>query len=69
MKRRTINLESRGDICARSTCACVGLDDEVEMSGDPELDFEVALMQALAEEQPTVGDRALVDIAIQPING
>ncbi|WP_416485582.1 hypothetical protein [Streptomyces sp. CL12] len=53
MQRRTITLESRGDICARSTCLglCAGYDP----AGDPELDFETALMEALEAEEQLVG--------------
>jgi hypothetical protein len=56
MQRRTITLEGRGDICARSTCfgaGCLGLDD------DPELDFEAALLDALEAEEILAGSGAV----------
>ncbi len=57
MKRHTISLNGRGDICSRS-----GMMAPTALSGDadPEIDFEIALMEALASEtessQDTVGE-------------
>jgi hypothetical protein len=64
MIRRTISLESRGDVCARSTCLCVSFDGP-GTDNDPELDFEFALMEALeAEDVPAEGERDLTDAGI-----
>ncbi|WP_327129803.1 hypothetical protein [Streptomyces sp. NBC_01727] len=61
MKRRTITLESRGDICSRSTCLGVGC-LPYDPSQDPEMDFENALMNALESEEELVGSGTGADL-------
>ncbi|MFI1798865.1 hypothetical protein ACH427_16165 [Streptomyces sp. NPDC020379] len=53
MKRHTISLNGRGDICSRS-----GMTTLAALSGDadPEIDFEIALMEALASEAESSQD-------------
>jgi hypothetical protein len=52
VKRHAVELESRGDICARSTCLCV----QIFMPDDAETEFEMALMSALGAGDELVSD-------------
>ncbi|MFD7235998.1 hypothetical protein ACFWAT_11890 [Streptomyces syringium] len=47
MKRHTISLNGRGDICSRSGMTTLTVLSE---GVDPEIDFEIALMEALSSE-------------------